>query len=68
MSLCCEQERETNHNKYNIKLNQSEYSSGSNLSRVLVWTRVYQALTVMQYKRAAIQLPHAAQTLENAHI
>ncbi len=66
MSLYCEQERETNHNKYNekinkiilqIKLNQSEYSSGSNLSHVL-----------MQYKRAAIHLPHAAQTLENAHI
>ncbi len=25
-------------------------------------------LTVMQYKHADIQLPHSAQTLENAHI
>ncbi len=66
MSLYCEQEREVINNKYNekinkiilkIKLNQSEYSSGSNLSHVL-----------MQYKHAAIQLPHAVQTLENAHI
>ncbi len=64
MSLYWEQERETNPNKYNEKINKiilkiilNQYSSGSNLSRVL-----------MQYKRAAIQLPHAAQTLENAHI
>ncbi len=48
-SLYCEQEWNVNHTKYNeklnkiilkIKLNQSEYSSGSDLSRVLVWTRV----------------------------